>query len=233
MKVQKAFLLAIVAGIISGAVSVAINFTVVQIRQSKIVDFYADEFVAQGIIDEDEFNQKLQVLQIQNVAIPIVIGIVGGVLIAGAYHRIGAGAFKVALAVASVVWFSLYVMPMIKYPANTDVTFNPESDVSSYTILYVGYTAASGFAALGSAIVFSRTGKKNWQIGAAGLYIGVIGVMYFVFPGASTLEFVPQQLVAEWRSSMAASMTALWLTLGILAGALLEREEKRQVADLS
>ncbi|HVX03192.1 MAG TPA: CbtA family protein [Nitrososphaera sp.] len=226
MPTQRAFLLAIIAGVIGGVLMVAINFTIVQARQSEISDFYADLFVAHGIIDEDEFNQKLQELQVQDIVLPIATGIGGGVLVAAVYLRIGAGAFKVALAVAGAAWLALYIMPAIKYPANPDTAYNPEGD-GGYSIFYAGYTAASGFAALGSAIAFSKTGRKNWYMGAAGVYIGIIGVLYYLFPAfSSDLEIVPQQLLAEWHSSMAASAAALWFALGIIAGALLEREEK-------
>ncbi|AIC15621.1 CbtA family protein [Nitrososphaera viennensis] len=229
MQAQKAFSLAIIAGIIGGALMAAINFTIVQARQSEIADFYADEFVAPGIIDEGEFDQKLQELQLQNVALPVATGVAGGALVAAVYLRAGAGAFKVALAVAGAAWLALYVMPAIKYPANPDTVFNPEGD-GGYSMLYTGYAAASGLAALGSAIAFSRTGRKNWYFGAAGLYVGIIAALYVAFPAFSGLEFVPQQLLAGWRSSMAAGTTALWFALGIIAGALLEREEKKKIA---
>ncbi|AIF84825.1 hypothetical protein NTE_02784 [Candidatus Nitrososphaera evergladensis SR1] len=227
MQAQRAFFLAIIAGIIGGAIAVAINFVVVQARQSEIANFYTDEFVAPSIIDEGEFDQKLQELQIQNVALPIAIGVGGGVLVAAVYLRVGAGAFKVAVAVAGAAWLALYVMPAVKYPANSDTAFNPEGD-GGYSMLYAGYMAASGLAALGSAIAFSKTKRKNWYVGAAGLYIGIIAALYVSFPAFSGLEFVPQQLLAGWRSSMAAGMTALWFALGIIAGALLEREEKKE-----
>lgn len=227
LRAQRAFLLAIIAGIAGGALAAAINFTVVQTRQNAITDFYGDQFVAHGIIDEDEFNQELQMLQVQDVALPIATGIGGGALVAAVYLRIGAGAFKVALAVAGAAWLALYVMPAVKYPANPDTFFNPEGD-GGYSMFYIAYTAASGLAALGSAVAFSKTGRKNWYVGAAGVYIGVLGALYFAFPAfSSDLEFVPQQLLAEWHSSMAASATAQWFALGIIAGALLEREEKK------
>jgi hypothetical protein len=229
MQAKKAFFLAIIAGIVGGALSAAINLTIVQAQQGKIADFYVDEFVAPGIIDEGEFNQELQLLQLQNVALPIAVGVGGGVLVAAVYLRIGTSAFKVALAVAGAAWLALYVIPALRYPANPDTVFNTGGD-SGYSVLYTGYTAASGLAALGSAIAFSRTHRKNWYIGAAGVYTGIIGVLYFLFPAFSGLEFVPQQLLTGWRSSMAASMTALWFALGIVAGALLEREEKKKGA---
>lgn len=203
-----------------------INFAIVQVRQNQIADLYSDEFVAQGIIDEDQFNLKLQELQLQNIWLPIAIGIGGGALVAVVYLRIDTGAFKVALAVAAAAWVALYVMPAAKYPANPDSVFNPEGD-GGYSMLYAGYAAASGFAALGSALAFSRTGRKNWYLGAAGSYIGIVGALYIAFPAVSVVEFVPQQLLNVWRSSMAAGMTALWFSLGIISGVLLEREEKK------
>lgn len=226
MRVQRVFLLAIGAGMIGGALMAGINFAVVQAKQNQIADLYSDELVAQGIIDEDEFNLKLQELQLQNILLPFAIGIGGGVLVAVLYLRIDKGAFKVALAVAAAAWVALYAMPTAKYPADPDTVFNPEGD-GGHSILYACYAAASGFTALGSALAFSKTHRRNWYFGAAGLYIGILGVLFFAFPSVSVVEFVPQQLLNAWRSSMSAGMTALWFSLGIISGALLQREEKK------
>lgn len=227
MNGKRAFTLSIIAGIFAGIIAVAINFTVVQARQNDIANFYADEFVAPGIIDEEAFNHKLQQLQVQNLVLPIAIGVGGGAVIALVYRKVGRGAFKVALGVAGAAWLALCIMPAIKYPANPDTAFNTEGD-GGYSMINAGYTAASVAAALGSAFVFSKVGRNNWYIGGAGLYIGLVGGLYFLFPSFFGLEFVPKQLLAEWRSSMTASMTALWFSLGIISGALLEREEKKE-----
>jgi MFS family permease len=148
------------------------------------------------------------------------------VLVAVTYIKSGKAGFTVALAVASAAWFSLYVMPALKYPLLPDVVFDPTS-AGEYGVLFAAYSTSSALAALGSAVGFAKTGRKNWYFGAAGAYLAIVAGLYAVFPSLPEPEFYDATLLGTWRSTTAAGMTAFWFTLGILAGALLEREEKK------
>ena len=226
MRPGRVFGLCIGAGVLAGALMLAINAVVVQGWLDQLADLYIDEFLLTGDLAEEEFDQMLAAARLQNLTLPMVYGVLGGALMAGAYLKIGKDAFKVALVVAGAAWFSLYVMPAIKYVPNPDVLFNPEGD-GGYFILFASYSALSGLAALGSAVAFAKTKRKNWYFGAAGVYLGIIGAMYFLFPPFPEPEFVPKQLLTGWQGGIAAGVTALWFTLGIVAGVLLEREEKK------
>jgi len=128
------------------------------------------------------------------------------------------------LAVAGAAWFSLYVMPALKYPPSPDTLFDAEV-AGQYSMMFAAYAASSGLAALGCAVAFAKTKRKNWYVGAAGAYLAIAAALFFVFPGLPEPPSYPQSLLGAWRSATAAGATAFWFITGILAGALLERAQ--------
>ena len=218
------FALSIAAGLLAGVVLAAMNLLVVNQYIEPMADLYFDFLLEEGMMeDEDEFDAMLQSLYIWQVAFPPAIGPAAGALVAGAYLKIRKDAFKVALAVAGAAWLSLYVMPVLKYPYSPDALFIPEV-AGTYMALFASYSAASGLAALGSAFALAKTGRKNWYIGAAGVYLAIVAGLFFAFPSYPETEIVPLSMLGAWRSASAAAMTAFWFTLGIVAGVLLERK---------
>lgn len=226
LKPSRIFAISLASGVAAGALLVAMNLFVAGPYISQMNDIYYDDLLTQGDLIEEEFDSSLQSVYFWQTAFPMVMGLAAGALIAITYIKAGKGAFKVALTVAGVAWFSLYVMPAIKYPYNPDTLYNPEA-AQSYMTLFAEYATASGLATLGTAVVFARMKRKNWYIGAAGVYLAITAALFFAFPDYPPSDVVPSAILGAWRSASAAGMTAFWFTLGILAGALLEREEKK------
>lgn len=223
MHAGRIFALSIAAGLVAGAVLAAMNAALVNPQIEQMADLYFDYLLTEGIVDEEEFDAALQSVYAQQIAFPLAAGPAAGAAIAVAHLKIRKDAFKVALAVAGAAWVSLFVMPVLKYPYNPDALFDPEV-AGAYMMLYVAYAAISGLAALGSAVALARTGRKNWYIGAAGVYLAVVAALFFIFPSFPETEIVPLSMLAPWRSASAAGMTAFWFTLGIVAGVLLEKK---------
>lgn len=214
------------SGAVAAAVLIAMNYLVAGPYVSELEFQYIEIKLAEGFYVEEDIDQALQMQHFWRTGFPVIMGIGGGALITLAYAKRGKGAFMLALSVAAAAWFSLYVMPALKYPLVPDVVFDPAS-AGEYARLFAGYSAVSGLAALGAAIGFAKTGRKNWYFGAAGVYIAIIAGLYVVFPSLPETEFYDTEFLGAWRSATAGGMTAFWFTLGILAGALLEREEKK------
>jgi hypothetical protein len=225
MRRGRAFALSLAAGAVAGALLAVMNIFVAGAYTEQLADAYVDLKLEEGEFFEEEFDAALASLYLWQAAFPIAMGLAAGAAVAFFYSRTGTRPFTVALAVAGAAWLSLYVIPALKYPPSPEAMFDAEAG-SSYTTLFAGYSAASGLAALGSAAGFARTKKKNWYFGAAGAYLAIIAGLFFVFPDYAESE-LGKDLLAAWRSAVAAGMTAFWFTLGILAGSLLERQEKR------
>ena len=226
VQTSRALALSLVSGAVAAAVLVAMNYLVTGPYVSELEFQYTDIKLAEGFYIEEDIESALQVQHFWRTGFPIIMGVGGGALVALAYAKRDKGAFMIALSVAAAAWFSLYVMPALKYPLVPDVLFDPAA-AGQYTTLFAGYSTSSGLAALGTTIGFAQTGRKNWYFGAAGVYLAIVAGLYVVFPSLPEPEFYDMTLLGQWRSTTAAGMTAFWFTLGILAGTLLEREEKK------
>lgn len=225
MQAGRAFALSIASGMVAAAVLVAMNYTVAGQYVTELEYEYVYLKLAEGFYIEEEIDSALQMQHFWRTAFPLIMGLGGGATLAAVCVKKGSKAFTVALAVAGAAWFSLYVIPALKYPLLPDVVFDPIA-AGEYGMLFAGYSAISGLAALGTAVGFAKTGRKNWYFGAAGVYLAIAAGLYAAFPSLPEPELYDRELLDAWRSAAAAGMTAFWFTLGILAGVLLEREEK-------
>ena len=239
MQAGRTFALSIASGMVAAVLLASMNYLVAGPYVSELEFDYVYLKLAEGLYIEEELDLALQQQHFWRIGFPIVMGIGGGLLVATVFTRKGnfggsgtsgasgaSGAFIMILAVVGAAWFSLYVMPTLKYPLVPDVLFDPVAS-SEYTVLFAGYSASSGLAALGTAIGFSRTGRKGWYFGAAGVYLAIVAGLYMAFPDYLEAEFYDRTVLEGWRSATAAGVTAFWFTLGILAGVLLERQEKK------
>ncbi len=60
-----------------------------------------------------------------------------------------------ALVLAGIMWFVLFLVPALKYPANPPAVGDPKT-IYYREILYIGLVAISGFAALGLAFLYRK-----------------------------------------------------------------------------
>jgi hypothetical protein len=63
-----------------------------------------------------------------------------------------------ALVLAGIVWFVLFLVPALKYPANPPAVGDPKT-IYYRESLYIGLLAISGFAALGLALLYRKLGN--------------------------------------------------------------------------
>lgn len=231
MSAGRAFALSILAGIIASGVLMAVNAALVQPYTNALADMEIEEQLAEGEFDEDEFDAQMQSIDNLQRTGSIALGLAGGALVGGAHffaRSIKASPVIIGLMIAGAAWFALYVIPSVKYPPNLEALFDPES---RYYSLAAAYLAISGLAALGVAAGFSRIKRKNKAFGAAAIYLAIVAVAFFAFPGFEDANYLPQPLLAEWRSAIAAAMTAFWFSLGIMAGLMWKYGGKRAVKE--
>jgi Probable cobalt transporter subunit (CbtA) len=236
---SRVFALSILAGLIAGGIAVAANAALVQPYTNAIVKLWIDELLAEGEFDEEEFDLQAQSIYSSQVTGYIINGLAAGALVGGVYvfsssssssnSKLSTAAttittitspFKVAVMIAGVAWFVLYVVPAVKYPPSPEALLDSEA-ASSYYPLYAGYVTVSGLSALGIATGFRRVKRKDKMFGMAALYLVVMAAVFFAFPDyqEDTLLF-PQPVVNAWRASISAAMTALWFAAGMISGLL-------------
>lgn len=221
----RTFGLSILAGVIAGGILAGINVVMVQPYTMMLVDIELEYLLAEGEYDEEEYDALLQSINFSQQYGSVLIGLAGGALVGGAYviSRITAAPFREVLLIAGIAWFTLYIIPAVKYPPSPEAMFDSEA-AATYQPLLAGYTAVSGLAAAAIAFSFSKIKRKERVFGAAALYLGVVAGAYFAFPDFQSEDdsLLPQPVLNAWRSAISLSMTAFWFALGIIAGLLLK-----------
>jgi predicted cobalt transporter CbtA len=164
----------------------------------------------------------------------------GGAIAAGAVYGISLGALfgiifaygrkalpgdnnkKKALFLAGVLWFVLYLMVAIKYPANPPAVGDPET-IYYRQSLYVGYLAISGFTALALAITWKRVQFGSKKILFPLIYAAVMIVAYVVLPPNPDKISISMDLIHTFRVVTALTIGLFWGILAIVFGSLWDR----------
>jgi hypothetical protein len=100
--------------------------------------------------DEDEFDLQLQSICSSQLYCSLAIGFVGGALVgsAGRYLTVGmkSSLLKVAIMIACIMWFVLYIVPTVKYQSNPEGIICFLSDGICHSLLAVWCAIWSGCA---------------------------------------------------------------------------------------
>ena len=228
--------LSLLSGALAGIILALLNTAVVEpfIEQAIALEVQAAE--AQGeVIDPVELKTYRDWQVGGSVAGGAILGLSYGALfgIVYAYTRKGLpGKSEIAKAVvlAGMMWFVLYMVVAIKYPANPPAVGDPET-IYLRQVLYVAMIAISGLAAVGSAIVYKKMGAKgSGKAVALAMYAGITIVALVALPANPDEVTAPMDLVNSFRVASAATMTVFWVALGAILGAMWQKTKPHETA---
>jgi len=152
------------------------------------------------------------------------IGSLFGIVFAYARGSIpGSSNKRKALLLAGVIWFVLFIVPALKYPANPPAVGDPET-IYYRQQLYIAFIAISGFSALGLAFLYRKMGTlqaKKAIIPAA--YAAITAGAYLALPSNPDAISAPMDLVISFRLVSAFTMSAFWGVLGITLGSFWDK----------
>ena len=138
----------------------------------------------------------------------------------GRVGRLGPGATSVLIAFFGLM--SIYVVPMLKYPANPPSVGLPET-IRYRTGLYFLMMAISIAATLGALRLRSslvpRHGAWNGSLMALAAYLVVIAAAFLALPGINEVPAAfPAVTLWDFRLASFGIETVLWGSIGILFG---------------
>lgn len=140
-----------------------------------------------------------------------------------------------AIFLAAIMWFVLFFMVALKYPANPPAVGDPETIYYRET-LYVGYIMISGFAALGMAVIWIKTRMNSKKIIIPLMYAAIMVTAYVVMPSNPDKIEISMDLIQTFRILSAITIGIFWGILGIIFGSLwdnfLAREQRMTTARL-
>src|SRR5919198_3980913 len=143
------------------------------------------------------------------------IGSLFGIVFAYARGAVpGANNKKKGLIVAGIMWFALFLMPALKYPANPPAVGDPET-IYYRESLYIGLLAVSGFSALGLAFLYKKLGiiapnNKNRVIVVPLIYAAIIVGAFLILPPNPDKINAPMDLVQGFTIASAFTMSTFW-----------------------
>ena len=162
------------------------------------------------------------------------IGSLFGIVFAYTHSSIpGSNNKKKALIVASIMWFVLFLMPAIKYPANPPAVGDPET-IYYRQSLYIAFLVISGFSALGLAFLYRKMGALNIKkaiIPAA--YAAIISGAYLAMPANPDPINAPMDLVMGFRITSAITISMFWGLLGVIFGTFWDKLNPSETARIS
>ena len=131
---------------------------------------------------------------------------------------------KKTLILSGLMWFTIFVIPFLKYPANPPTVGETETVVLR-GILFVSFIAISGLSAVGFYQIYKRL--KNRKILAFIGYAVFISIAFFLMPENPDEITAPMELVEEFRGASFIAVSVYWLTLGLILGGFVEKLQER------
>jgi len=131
---------------------------------------------------------------------------------------------KKTLILSGLMWFTIFVIPFLKYPANPPTVGDAETVVMR-GILFLSFIAISGLGA----VVFYQVYKKlqNKKFFAVIGYAIFIGIAFFLMPENPDEITAPMDLVEGFRGASFVTVSVYWLTLGLILGGFVEKLQER------
>lgn len=140
---------------------------------------------------------------------------------------------KKALVLAAVMLVVLYIVPVLKYPANPPAVGDPETIYVRET-LYITLLAISGFGALGLAFLYRKLGKNQAKkVVVPAIYIGIIAAAFVALPPNPDEITAPMDLITSFRIASGFTMIVFWALLGIILGAFWDKTKPHETARIS
>lgn len=239
MKTLTFIVITLLSGAIAGTILATINIGVVEPYIDQAIDIENQNAIAAGDpVDPLEFNNYRMWQTGGEIAAGTILGTSIAALfgVVFAYSR---GSLpcsnnkKKALILAGIMWFVLFLIPALKYPANPPAVGDPET-IYYRQSLYTAYLAVSGLLALGLAFLYGKIGKvRVKKVIIPAVYAAVMIGAYMVMPPNPDAINAPMDLVTGFRIASGFTMSIFWGLLGIILGAFWDKTKPHEKAKIA
>jgi len=226
MKTVAFILITLVSGAIAGTMLGVINQILVEPYIDQAIVTEVQNNVASGeSVDVDELVQY----RLWQKGGEIVAGTILGTSISALFGIVyiysrdslpGSNNKKKGLILAGIMFFVIFLIPALKYPANPPAVGDPET-IEYRESLYTGMLVISGFTALGVAILYrslGQTRRESRKIIVPTVYAVIIALAFVVLPANPDEITISSNLLMNFRIVSTITMGIFWGILGILLG---------------
>ena len=147
------------------------------------------------------------------------IGALFGIVFAFSRNSLpGENNIKKTIILAGIMWFTIYFIPFLKYPANPPTVGDGETVVLR-AILYLSFIAISGFGAVGFYQLSKKIKSKSKIISVVG-YGVFIAIVFALMPPNPDEVNAPMDLVNGFRVMSVVGVSIFWVSVAIILGGL-------------
>jgi predicted cobalt transporter CbtA len=226
MKTVAFILITLVSGAIAGTMLGLINQILVEPYIDQAIAIEVQNTVASGeYVDVDELVQY----RLWQKGGEIVAGTILGTSISALFGIVyiysrdslpGSNNKKKGLILAGIMFFVIFLIPALKYPANPPAVGDPET-IEYRESVYTGMLVISGLTALGVAILYrslGQTRRESRKIIVPTVYAVIIALAFVVLPANPDEITISSNLLMNFRIVSTITMGIFWGILGILLG---------------
>lgn len=150
------------------------------------------------------------------------IGALFGIVFAYSRNSLPAGHnVKKTMTLAAIMWFTLFIIPFLKYPANPPTVGDPDTVVLR-GVLYLAFIALSGFGALGFYKIFKKLQSKKKILAFIGYAIYISAVFFLMPPNPDEIS-APMDLVNGFRAMSVVAVSVFWIANAIILGIMWQK----------
>ena len=226
MKTFLFIVIVLISGAFAGLIHGTVNFAIVEPYLDQAIGIENQNLFASGEEkDTPEFWVEYEGYRIWQKSGQILAGVILGTSIGALFGIVfalsrnslpGNNDVKKALVLAGIMWFTMFVIPFLKYPANPPTVGDPETVVLR-SILYLSFITISGFGAVGFYKLSQKFQNKRKLVPIIGYGI-FISIVFFVMPENPDEITAPMDLVNEFRIMSFLGVTSLWVSIGVILG---------------
>lgn len=228
MRTVAFILITLVSGAIAGTILGLINQVLVELYIDQAIDIEVKNTIASG--EPVDFGELVQYRLWQKGG-EIVAGTILGISISALFGIVyahareslpGSNNKKKGLILAGIMFFVIFLIPALKYPANPPAVGDPET-IEYRESLYIAMLVISGFAALGVAVLYRNLGqmqKESAKIIVPVIYTVIVALAYVLLPPNPDEITISSDLLITFRIVTSVTMGIFWGVLGIMLGSL-------------
>ena len=231
MKTVLFIAIVLIAGCIAGTIHGAANLVIVEPYLDEAIGIENQNLFESGEEeDTPQFQAEYEAYRTWQKGGQVLAGAILGTSIGALFGIVFAYSRKIlpgihnvkkALVLSGIMWFTVYLIPFLKYPANPP-TVGDTDTVVLRGILYLSFIAISGFGAIGFYQLSKRLQKRKRIISIIG-YAAFISSVFFLMPENPDEVSAPMELVNGFRVMSVVAVSIFWIAVAIILGALWQK----------
>jgi len=221
----------LVSGFVAGTIHGAVNLAIVEPYLDEAIGIENQNLFTSGEAEDTpqfwvEYNsyrdwQKSGQLLAGGI-LGMSIGALFGIVFAYSRNSLPKGhTVKKTFVLAAIMWFTIFLIPFLKYPANPPTVGDADTVVLRQT-LYLLFIAISGFSAVGFFVLYKKLQNKKKGFAFIG-YAVFITAVFFIMPPSPDEVTAPMDLVNGFRTMSVVAVSTFWVAEAIILGALWQK----------